>query len=143
MKTKLLLVGMFFAGLVLWLVNGQKTFVSDVRASATRDVELIELCVPSGPCKSLDRSDAARLSEAIKYLSQAEPKLPPGKTPISSERLVKLKASGSPSGTFQHCFRLVEFVGVEEAYLNQIATDSECKRVEKYLSAYVAIHKLD
>jgi hypothetical protein len=30
-----------------------------------------------------------------------------------------------------------------EAYLNEIATDPECKKIDKYLSGYAAIHKLD
>jgi hypothetical protein len=143
MKTKFLFIGLVLAGFVFWLTTDQRSFVTDVRESVTQDIELIELCVPSGPCKTLDRNDNAGLSDAIKYLSQAEAKLPPAKTPISSEKLVKIKTRGSQAGTFQHCFRLVEFVGVAEAYLNQIVSDAECRRIDKYLSAYVAIHRLN
>jgi hypothetical protein len=135
-------VGLIVASLVMWLTTDQKGFMTDVRDSAA-DVELIELCVLSAPCETLDRGDDERLGRAIKYLSQAESKMPPTKTPISSERLVKIKTRGSKIGTFQHCFRMIEFVGAEEAYLNQIATDPECKHVDKYLPSYVAIHKFD
>lgn len=143
MKTKLLVIGLALAAFLFWLTSTQKSFLTDVRSSATADVGLIELCTRSGQCNSLDRNDAVRFSEALKYLSQAEAKRPPGKTPIAKDRLIKIKMRGSVAGTFQHCFRLVEFVGVDEAYLNEIATDSECSGIEKYLSGYAAIDKLD
>jgi hypothetical protein len=37
----------------------------------------------------------------------------------------------------------VEFVGVAEVYLTEIATDPECEKIDKYLSGYAAIHELD
>ena len=116
-------------------------FARDLRAAVATSSDGIERCDfrndQARNCSALDNSseDVA----LIKALSNAEASLEPGKVPIVSERILRIRARGFPIGQYTRCYRLVEFEGFEELYVTEVEMDRGCVRIERYMTGSARI----
>ena len=146
-KTKLVSVILFLCVLAFWIVTTQFSFVRDVRSVFASDVESIEICdirksVGPGGCQIFDGTSERKLASIIVPFSRATASLPPGKATIAYEGIVRLRLRGPSRTAFDRCYRLIEYVGFDHAYLNQIVADRQCQHIQKYGSGYATMPKL-
>jgi hypothetical protein len=128
---------------VAWITRTQIKFQHAVRASGGSDVVRFVVCDlpcphPTIPCRIILR-DSPTFSEINNRLMNATATLAPGKVPITVERLLKVESESSRGQPSHQCFRVVEYEGFPNSYLNQIVANSDCTDIEKYAGGYVAL----
>jgi hypothetical protein len=124
----------------------QRRFEADVRQSAADSVKEVSICAlreeRAVDCVILHESDG-RLSELLSALTGARAILPPGKVPITKERILKIRTSDSPPGRFTNCYRLIEFDGFPDEYVNQVEMNEGCIQLISYQSGYVITRRIE
>jgi hypothetical protein len=144
-KASAVVLCLFVAAAAIWITRTQMSFLATVKGSGRSNVTRFVVCdlprsQPATPCRIVDRSSTA-FSEIKIRLANARAKLPPGKVPITSERLLKVEFETSSGKPAQECFRVIEFKDFPGSYLNQIEGNNECSAVEKYDAGYVVLEE--
>lgn len=137
---------LFGAGLLIALYGCQRRFAADIRQIATGPAKALEICtVRQGvafDCRTFQEGSKP-FADVLGALADARATLPPGKVPITRERILRVRSSDSSPGRYARCFRLIEFTGVPEEYLNDVAMDDTCTRIAAYGSGYAAARHIE
>lgn len=129
-----------FVGVAVYLTLFQSKFLDEFKSTINSDVGYLMLCeIHSERCQVIDGSKSSKLSAAIKHLSGAMAKLPPSKAERMSERILRIGKGSLTAKQYVGCYRVIQYVGSEDLYINQITSDPECTRIEKYMPSYVAV----
>jgi len=137
----------FLVGVIaLFVTRSQSHFLREMKDVATSKVDYLMLCdlrpqQKDGQCRTIGSDLEPQLVEATRLLAGAEAKLPPGKLQIADEKILRIGRGTGASGHYVGCYRVVQYVGVNDIYINDVETDSACTRVETYRPGYVAIGK--
>jgi hypothetical protein len=144
-KTKWwVLFGVLFIATAATIVTVQQTsFSAELRAVAQSNVDYLMLCgfrrgVTYDPCHTIGPGGPG-LGAALENLSNATTRLPPGHANAAKEMMLRIGRGSLTSRQYVRCFRVVRFAGAERIYINDITTDPDCTRIEKYRAGYVAI----
>ena len=149
LRIKMLIVGLIvIGGFVVWLLANEYSFQTSVRGIARAGPLRIEVCdlrgvVVVGPCTPIGGPDGKDLQQVTDYLAHARAALPPGKSPILSEKIVRIASPESAQGQYVVCYRFLKFTGFDEAYFNEVSMDAHCQSILKYRSNYVSIQDFD
>lgn len=112
----------------------RQQFARDLRNAVIGPSDGIEICSlrreHADDCTVL--GDSPKDSALRKALSGAEASLEPGKVPIVSERILRIRENGLPTGQYARCYRLVELQGFTEVYVTEVEMDRGCTHIERY-----------
>jgi hypothetical protein len=148
MKMKLIgltgLLAILAVVLVFWLRH-ESRFAADLRNAAATVASGIEICdfrdgETRGCVTFADNAKDSALSNLTRSLSDASPSTPPGKVPIVRERILRIR--GHAVGQYARCYRVIEFTGFPDEYVNEVEMDSSCSRVNRYGSGYANIRHI-
>jgi hypothetical protein len=131
-------IGIFtclFAGLGLLLWHGMQ-FAADLRRSAAGATSGMEICEfraeKAEDCTVLSNSvNAIAFAKLVSSLAAATSSVPPGKVPISRERILRIRENASPSDAYSRCYFLQEFEGFPDEYVTEVVMDPGCVFIRK------------
>jgi hypothetical protein len=144
MKTGFINLTVFAGALVLALCGCQRRFTEEMRLIAADHPTAFELCAfrndVTADCVTLQQGTKP-FSDVLSALAEASATLPPGKVPITKERV--LRVVGQPAGRFSGCYRLIEFTGFPNEYINQVAMNQSCTKIDSYGSGYATTSRIE
>jgi hypothetical protein len=143
MKARFISLTVFASALVLALCGCQRRFAEDVRLIAANQAKAFEICTfrndVTSDCVTLQQGTKP-FFEVLSALAEARATLPPGKVPITKERV--LRVVGQPAGRFSGCYRLIEFAGFPSEYINEVIMNENCTKIDSYESAYATTSRI-
>ena len=133
------------AGVLVFWLRHENRFAADLRNTAANAANGVEICeLRNGEARDCvkfnDSAKSSKLSNLVRSLSEANSSAPPGKVPVLTEKILRIP--GSAAGQYARCYRLIEFAGFPDEYVNEIEMDSGCLRVTRYRSGYASIPQI-
>lgn len=119
-------------------------FLNEIRHDIQPEPEYFMLCnmhaqaIP-GNCDVADASSGGRLTSLIHSMQLAKPSTHPTKVPKAQERMLIIGRGKPILKQYVGCYRLIQFVGFEETYLNRVKAAPECAHVVRYDVEYVSL----
>jgi hypothetical protein len=137
-----LLVALLIVAAVAVVALKQRSFLNDIRAVATSNVDYLMLCgfrqgVTYEPCQIID---SQKLAAPLAHLASATIRMPPSKATPAKEMMLRLGRGAVTAKQYLGCFRVIRFADAQDVvYISEVTTDPDCTRIEKYQAGYVAI----
>jgi hypothetical protein len=144
MKTRFITFTVLAGALVLALCGCQRRFAEEVRLIAADQPKAFEICAfrndVTSDCVTLQQGTKP-FSDVLSALAGAHATVPPGKVPITKERV--LRVVGQRAGRFSGCYRLIEFTGFPSEYINQVAMNEGCTKIDSYGLGYATTGRIE
>jgi hypothetical protein len=124
-------------------VYGQnRRFAADVRAAAKGKISSLQICHiqkdPAPDCIALEPGSKG-FSDVVGALKVAQPTIPPGKSKVTRERVLKIESLGGS----EQCYRLLEFADFPDEYMSKVLMNRDCTQIVEYKAGYAVTRAVE